>query len=152
MIYIGADHRGYSLKEKIKTWLESQQIKYEDIGAFKINPEDDYPLYAAAVAKMVAQGPEQHKGLVICGSGVGVSIVANKFRGVRCGLISSPEMARAATNDDAMNVVALAADFTNDDMAEKIVSVWLTTTFSNDTTRYVRRVKEIAEIENQLMK
>ena len=87
MIYIGADHRGYKLKEALKDYLKELNLEYEDLGALQIIFDDDYPDYAILVAKKVSENPRENRGILICGSGVGVDIVANKFKGVRSALI-----------------------------------------------------------------
>jgi len=83
MIYLGADHRGYKLKEALKIYLQESNYVWEDLGAKELNLDDDYPDYALAVAKKVAENPEENRGILICGSGVGVDIVANKIKGIR---------------------------------------------------------------------
>lgn len=144
MLYIGADHRGYNLKEKIKHWLSEWSLDYEDVGAFKLNENDDFTDFAKKVAQDIGGND---KGIVICGSGVGVDEVANKFKGVRSGLAINEEQIRAARNDDDINVLALAADYTSEEDAKKIVSVFLETEFSGEE-KYARRVKEIDKLEN----
>lgn len=141
-IFIGADHRGFKLKEKVKGWLAGQLV--EDVGAHTFDPKDDYPLYAGRVASRVAQG--EGLGILICGSGVGVDVVANKFDGVRAGLGKSAEQIRAGRNDDDMNVLVIAADYTDENEARKMVEAFLTTKFSGKA-RYVRRLKDIERIE-----
>lgn len=151
MLYLGADHRGYSIKEKLKSWLAAQEISYQDLGAAIFNADDDYPDYAAAVAREVAKKPDENKGIIICGSGAGVCIAANKFPGIRAALATAPEMARAIRNDDDVNVLCLAADFTNEDEASKIVDAWFRVPFGNNE-RHKRRIAKINEIESQFMK
>lgn len=149
MLYLGADHRGYFLKEKIKSWLAVRGILHQDLGATILNADDDYTDYAAVVAREIAKNPDANKGIVICGSGGGVCITTNKFRGVRAVLALNHDMARAARNDDDANILCLAADFTNEDDAIKIVDLWLHTQFSNDQ-RHKRRIDKITEIESSL--
>jgi ribose 5-phosphate isomerase B len=147
MLYLGADHRGYNLKEKIKNWLESQNIKFEDLGAQEMIPEDDYPDYAKKVAEAVIKNLGENKGILICGSGVGVCVVANKFRGARCGLVFSKEMAQAAKADDDINILALASDFIKEENVLEIINAWLKTSFKNEE-KYIRRLQKIEKIEN----
>ena len=144
MIYIGADHRGYNLKEKIKNWLSERGFDYEDVGAFGLNENDDFTDFAKKVAEKIG---DSDKGIVICGSGVGVDEVANKFKGVRSGLAINEEQIRVARNDDNINVLALAADYTSEEDAKKIVSVFLETEFSGEE-KHARRIKEIDKLEN----
>lgn len=149
MLYLGADHRGFAMKEKIKSWLSIRGILFQDMGAATLNADDDYPDYAEAVAREVAKKPDENRGILICGSGAGVCIAANKFRGIRAALALNADMARALRNDDDVNVLCLASDFTNERDIEKIVDTWLHTPAGN-AERYTRRIQKIAEIESQL--
>ena len=151
MIYIGADHRGFELKEKIKSWLSAWGHEYEDCGALEYNKDDDYPDFAKEVAEAVtlrqAQGQDV-KGILVCGSGIGVAIAANKIKNARAGTAMKPEQVKASVNDEDLNMVALPADYLNDDEAEKIIKVFLETKFSN-AERHVRRVDKIKKLEEQ---
>ncbi len=149
MLYIGADHRGYFIKEKLKSWLAVQGILHQDLGAEILTADDDYPDYAAAVSRAVAKKPDENKGILICGSGAGVCIAANKFKGVRAALAINVEMAQAARKDDDVNILCLAADFINENEALQIIDAWLHTPFSNEE-RHKRRIAKIAEIESSL--
>lgn len=140
MIYIGADHRGYGLKEKIKAWLAESGYEYKDLGAFELNPDDDYPDFAKSVAGSIKN--LEDRGIVICGSGVGVDDVVNKFQGIRSGLAINKEQIRVARNDDDINILALASDFISESDAAEIVKVFLETKFS-DEKKYRRRIEEI---------
>jgi ribose 5-phosphate isomerase B len=146
LIYIGADHRGFALKEYLKKYLQSDGYEVVDMGNDKLDENDDYPEVAINVAKEVSRDPSLGYGILICGSGVGVDIVANKFRNVRCSLCFSPNQAMAARNDDSVNVLSLPADFVDEDVAKKIVAVWLQTKFDGEQ-RHIRRVKKIEELE-----
>lgn len=145
MIYIAADHRGFQLKEKIKQWLVEWGYDYEDVGAFEFDSSDDYPIYAKKVVESIVE-PED-RGILVCGSGVGVDEVANKFDGIRSGLAISKEQIYAARNDDNINVLALASDFTSEEEAKEIVKLFLNTEFANED-RFNRRLKEIDYIED----
>ena len=145
MIYIGADHRGYKLKEKINQWLFENNLEFYDVGANKFDPYDDYTKYASEVASLVADDNE-HKGILLCGSGVGVDVVANKFDGVRSSIGKSPEQIKAGRNDDDMNVLVVAADYTKDDEAIEMVKEFLNTEFSKEE-KYLNRLSEIEKIE-----
>lgn len=145
MIYLAADHRGFQLKEKIKQWLVEWGYDHEDLGAFELDPADDYPLYAKKVAESMDELDD--RGILICGSGVGVDEVANKFDGIRSGLAISKEQIKSARNDDNINVLALAADFISEDEAREIVKTFLDTEFA-DEERFNRRLKEIGDIED----
>ncbi len=145
-IYIGADHGGFALKARLKQVLAGEAYDVVDCGAAELVPGDDYPEYAAVVAQKVASAPEQGRGIVICRSGFGVDIVANKFAGVRAGLAGSPDQAYQGRHDDDINVLALAADFVDEATALNIVKVFLTTPFAKEE-RYARRLQETEKIE-----
>ena len=150
MIYIGADHRGYKLKEALKIYLKELDFAFEDLGALELIPDDDYPDYAALVAKKVAGDPEKNRGILICSSGVGVDITANKFKGVRSALLFNPEQARMSRNDDNANVLSFSADFTPENSAKEILKIWLETPFSY-LERHARRVEKIKKIEKEII-
>lgn len=146
MIYIGSDHRGYELKEKIRQWLIEFEYDHEDIGPFEYNKDDDYPDFAEKVGEKVAHDIGS-KGILICGSGVGIDVAANKIDGVRAGTISNPRQVQAAVHDEDLNVISLAADFLSEEKAEEIVKVFLETHYES-TERYDRRLDKIEELEN----
>ena len=145
MIYIGADHRGYNLKEKIKEWLSEWGFDYEDLGAFKLDPGDDYPIFASAVAEKIEE--KGGKGIVICGSGAGVDIVANKFDGVRSVFGINKDQVHVAVSDDDVNVLAIASDFIPENDIKPMIEIFLRTEFSG-ADRHKRRLEEIKKIEN----
>ena len=146
MLYIGSDHRGYNLKEALKTYLKELNFNFEDLGALELTPDDDYPDYAVLIAKKVAEDPEKNRGILICGSGVGVDITANKFKGVRSALLFNVEQARMSRNDDNTNVLSFSADFIDENLAKEILKIWLETPFSF-LERHSRRVEKIKKIE-----
>lgn len=146
MIYIGSDHRGYNLKERVKVWLKQWNYEFEDLGAFEFDPEDDYPDFAKLVAEKVRENLNQNKGIVICGSGVGVDIVANKFKGIRCGLAINKDQIKMAKADDDINFLALASDFIKEEEVKEIIKIFLETKFS-DEERYIRRIRKISALE-----
>ena len=131
MIYLGADHRGYNLKEDVKKFLAENGQSFEDMGNLKYNPNDDYTDYAKLVAEKVSQNPEMDKGILICGSGVGVDITANKFKGVRSALADDVQTAKQPREHDDTNFLSLPADEVDFELAQKIINVWLATPFSN---------------------
>ena len=143
-IYLGADHGGFTLKEKIKLWLTEWKYEFEDMGAFSLDPNDDYTLYAEKVAPMVGRGGG--KGILLCKSGVGVDIAANKFDGVRASLGMSAEQVRAGRNDDDMNILVIAAEFTDEEEIKKMTKVFLETPFA-EKTRFIKRIGDIAKLE-----
>lgn len=147
MIYIGADHRGFRLKEEIKKWLEGQQYECRDLGAKDYDKDDDFPDISIKLAETVAI--EGAKGILICGSGAGASIAANKVKGVRAGLCTSEKQTKASRNDDDINVLCISADSVSVEDNIKIVSVFLATMFSSEE-RHVRRINKIKTYESQI--
>ncbi|MHB9019561.1 MAG: RpiB/LacA/LacB family sugar-phosphate isomerase [Minisyncoccota bacterium] len=147
VIYIGADHRGFNHKEAIKKYLAGLGYTISDMGNEKYDELDDYPDFAEKVAKKVSI--EGGVGVLICGSGAGVDIVANKFSGVRSALVSNSEQAIDAKTDDDVNVLSLAADYTSIEDSKKIISLWIGAKFSGEE-RFKRRLKKITEIEEGL--
>lgn len=144
-IYIGADHGGFALKERLKAVLKDEAYNVVDMGPEAPVAEDDYPIVAAAVAQKVA-GELDARGILICRSGFGVDIVANKFDGIRSALAMSPDHAYQGRHDDDVNILALAGDFVEEAVAVKIMRTFLTTPFARDE-RYARRLTEIAKFE-----
>lgn len=148
MIYIGADHGGYKLKEQLKKFLTKKKLEFVDVGAKKLKAGDDYPDYAKIVGKKVSQNPMQNLGLLICRSGQGVCIVANKFNHVRAALVWNTKEAEMSRKDDMSNVLCLPSDYISEKEAQSIVDVWLKTPYSSDA-RHVRRVKKISDLERR---
>ena len=146
-IYLGADHRGFALKEKLKQLLMNEAYDVVDLGAQTLVPTDDYPDYALAVAEAVGKNPDVDRGILICGSGFGVNIAANKLRGIRAVLPMSSDHAYVARHDDDANILALAADFTDGATVQKIVKTFLSTPFDREE-RYLRRVEKISKLES----
>jgi ribose 5-phosphate isomerase B len=144
-IYIGADHRGYELKEKICQWLFDMEYACKDVGAKSLDPNDDYTKYAEDVASLVAANEGSH-GVPLCGSGVGADIVANKFDGIRATVGKDVFQVEAGRNDDDMNVLVIAADFTDERDAKAMLIAFLETKFAGKA-RYERRLQEIEKIE-----
>ena len=145
MIYLGADHGGYGLKEKVKKWLREFGYKFEDLGNDHLDSEDDYPDFAQKVGKKISKSKGKDMGILICRSGVGMDIVANRFPGVRCGLGCSPQQIRVAKRDDYLNCLALAADYTDDEAAKVIIQMFLETQPAIGE-RYQRRVEKIEKV------
>ena len=142
MIYLGADHRGFQLKEEIKKFLAEKKYQFEDMGNFAYDPNDDYTDFAKLVAQKVSEKPEERKGVLICGSGVGVDITANKFRGVRSALADDIATAKQSRKHDDTNVLSLPANEVDFELAKQIIETWLTTLFSNGE-KYKRRIDKI---------
>jgi len=149
MIYLGADHKGWELKAKIEKWLSGRGIEFEDMGAFEQDKGDDFVDFGIAVGQKVAENPEKNWGIVICGSGVGMDVVANKVKGIRCGLGFEVDQVYAARKDDNINVLAIAADNTEEIKAFELVEKFLETEFVK-SENYQRRVEKISRYENGL--
>lgn len=148
MIYLGADHRGFKLKEKLKTFLKGENYEFEDLGNTVLDPSDDYPDFAAKVAEKVSENPKENRGILLCGSGVGMDIVANKFKGVRSALVWSAEEAlvKQSRQHDDSNVLSLPADYLTEEQVRGIVKLWLETPFLG-VERHIRRIQEIKALE-----
>jgi len=146
-IYIGADHAGYKLKEEVKKYLKRLKHDVHDVGALKLDKADDYPQYAARVARAVRRDPKS-RGIVLCGNAEGVCIVANKIRDVRAAVGYSDYAAKTSRTDDNANVLCLAGRVQKAAEAKKIVKTFLTTRFSG-AKRHARRLKQVKKIEKQ---
>lgn len=144
-IFLGADHRGYELKEKIASWLFELNYDFEDLGNNHLDPSDDYTKYAAEVASMVAKRPHS-KGVLLCGSGVGIEVVANKFDGIRAAIGKNVLQVKAGRKDDDMNVLVIASDFTIEKEAKAMLIAFLETKYEENERRE-RRLEDIAKIE-----
>jgi ribose 5-phosphate isomerase B len=144
-IYLGADHRGYALKEKIAKWLFELEYPYQDLGAPSLEPGDDFTKYAEGVVSLVAK-TQGSRGVLLCGSGVGVDILANKFDGIRASIGKDVFQIEAGRNDDDMNVLVIAADYTEEKEAKAMLIAFLETKYSGKA-RYERRLQEIEKIE-----
>lgn len=144
-IFLGADHRGYELKEKIATWLFDLNYDFEDLGADHLDEKDSYTKYAADVASLVAKRPHS-KGVLLCGSGVGVEIVANKFDGIRAAIGKNVLQVKAGRCDDDMNVLVIASDFTIEKEAKAMLIAFIETKY-DDSVKHERRLDEIEKIE-----
>ncbi len=143
-IAIASDHAGFPLKEFVKKYLDELGYEYNDFGT--TNEESvDYPDYALKVANAVSEN-KFDRGILICGTGIGMSIVANKFPNVRAALCYDTETARLSREHNDANVLTLGGRTTNLDLAKRIVHAWLTTEFVGE--RHLRRVDKIKEIES----
>lgn len=144
-VFIGADHRGFELKEKIAEWLFDLKYEFVDLGANRIDEGDDYTKYAEEVALLVREN-KKARGVLLCGSGVGVDVMANKFDGVRASIGKSVEQVKAGRHDDDMNILVIAADYTEEKEAKAMLISFLETEFSG-LARHERRLEEIEKIE-----
>lgn len=148
MIAIGSDHGGYKLKEKIKKYFDENKIEYKDFGAYSEN-RIDYPLIAKDVSKAV-QLKECERGILICRSGYGMAMVANKFKGIRSAPCFVEQAAKYSRMHNDSNVLALGADYITEDEAINIVKTWMETEFEGG--RHQARLDMVAQIENENMK
>lgn len=148
VIYLGADHRGFNLKDPVKKYVKELGYEVADMGAAAYDEGDDYPEFAKLVAEKVGPSGGSDRGVLICGSGAGMDIVANKFHGVRSTLAVSPDQVYAARHDDDVNILVLEADFMEESQVLQSVKVFLATPFGGEE-RYKRRLKEIGDIEEQ---
>lgn len=142
MIALGCDHGGYELKQEIMAWLDKNDFEYKDYGCFSAEAVD-YPVYARKVARAVADG-ECERGILICGTGIGISIAANKVKGIRAALCSDCFSAEATRLHNDANILAMGARVLGAGLAVKIVDTFLNTPFSGDE-RHARRVGLIEE-------
>ena len=149
MIYLGSDHRGFALKEKLKNMLTEWGYDYEDMGPFEYNKDDDYPDFATAVGQAVAlslsKGNEA-KGILICGSGVGVSATANKIKGIIAGTMFDVEQVKASVADEDTNIIGLSHDYSTEENNIAIAKAFLESKFSG-LDRHIRRVNKIKQLE-----
>lgn len=144
MIYIAADHTGFQLKEQVKQFLTELGEQFEDLGT-KSAQSVDYPDFAALAAQKI-QADSQAKGILLCGSGQGICIAANKFKGIRAAQAWDEATARAGRNDDDVNVLCLAARHQTIDQVKPIIKTFLQTPFES-VERRVRRLQKIAQLE-----
>lgn len=142
MLYLAADHRGFELKEGIKTFLKEKGLAFEDLGNSIYDHEDNYPDFGRLVAEKISQNPNNNRGILICGSGIGMAIIANRYQGVRAGSCLSPWMAEHGRQNDNINVLGLASDLTDLVTAKKIVETFLNTEFTKEE-KYHKRVEGI---------
>lgn len=164
-IYLGTDHAGFAFKEEVKKVLMEKGYRVEDCGAYELNPDDDYPDFVGKAAQCVSEDPENRCGIVFGGSGQAEMMVANKYKGVRCGLFYTPaipvtaadvngressdpfEIVRLTREHNNANMLSLSARFLRGEDAIKAVLLWLETPFPGDE-RHVRRIEKIAKLES----
>lgn len=144
-IYLGSDHRGFYLKEKIAKWLFEWGYEFTDLGAETYNEKDDYTKYASSVASLVGEDKNAF-GILLCGSGVGVDVMANKFDGIRASIGIDAEQVRSGRKDDDMNILVIAAEHTDEHLTREMVKAFLESKFDGKP-RHRRRLEEIAKIE-----
>lgn len=147
-IYLGSDHAGFELKEKIKDFLKNNGYNYEDIGPAEYSAGDDYPDYAVLVANEVSKTGDF--GILVCSSGVGMCITANKVKGIRAVNAYNAKIAQKSREHNDTNILCLGQDYIDIDTAKEIVKTWLATDFSPEEKHH-RRVYKISKFENEVV-
>ena len=148
-LFLGADHGGFSAKEQLKEWLDTQSLSYTDVGAHSFNPEDDYPQIAFLVGEAVSDSIDQEEkslGILFCRSGGGMSIAANKVRGIRAVPVASTKEAIHAREHNDAQIISVSADWLTNQEIQDIIEAFVGASASNDT-RHVRRRAQIERYE-----
>jgi len=145
-LVIASDHAGFSLKQEVCAYLSKSGHEVIDLGAFKMEPQDDYPDYAERVGEAIKQG-EAPRGILICGSGVGVCVAANKIPGIRAGICHDTYSAHQGVEHDDMNVVVLGARIVGPALAFEVVNAFVNASFIAKEERFVRRFRKVLAIE-----
>ncbi len=141
-IFIGADHRGFEMKNKLIEYLQEKNIRVEDMGNYQYDPLDDNPDFGQKVAQAVLQNLDNHRGIVICGSGIGVSIAANRFKGIRCALGFDENQVQHGVENDYINVLAIPAEYMDLEKTQRLINAFLSAK-QKDDEKYVRRMKKL---------
>ena len=149
-VSLGTDHGGFPLKVELLPWLQNQGYEILDLGAYTLDPADDYPDFAQAIAEAVASGKAE-RGIIICGSGVGACIVANKLPGARAGLCHDTYAAHQGVEHDDMNILCLGARVIGIELAKEVVKAFLNAQFSGEE-RHIRRLEKLKAIERSVLK
>lgn len=144
MIALGCDHGGFAIKEAIKKYLDESGIEYNDFGTYS-EESVDYPIYAKKVADAVASG-ECEKGVLCCGTGIGISIAANKVKGIRAAVVTNEFCAEMTRRHNDANIIAMGGRVISEEQAVKFTKIFLETPFDGD--RHIKRVQMITDIEN----
>ncbi|MDB5182837.1 MAG: ribose 5-phosphate isomerase [Candidatus Saccharibacteria bacterium] len=145
-VYVGSDHNGFKLKATLVSYLQKQGFEVVDDSTGELNPEDDYPVFARKVtADMLASADPEPRGILICGSGQGMCMAANRFKGIRAALGYDRESVRAARNDDDANVLCLAVRTLEAEGGYGLIDTFLRTPFAA-APRFIRRVQEMDQI------
>jgi ribose 5-phosphate isomerase B len=149
-LVIASDHAGFSLKEEVRAHLAQSGYEVLDLGAYKIEPQDDYPDFAERVGLAIKQG-EAPRGILICGSGVGVCVAANKVPGIRAGMCHDTYSAHQGVEHDDMNVIVLGARVIGSALAFEVVDAFIRAQFIAKEERFTRRFKKVLAIEAKYM-
>lgn len=152
-IFLGSDHAGYYLKEKVEAYLAKRNYDFEDVGDKELNPDDDFPLFAAQAAVKILGEEEKDnpRAILVCKNGQGMAMAANRFKSIRAVVVTTPQEAKESRAEDDANILCLPArllDAPGDDLAlwKDIVDTWLATPFSG-AVRYRRRIRMLDELE-----
>ena len=146
IVYLGADHNGFHLKNELAKYLEARGYEVVDLGPHTLDPIDDFPVAAGDVAAAVLSSKARYaRGILLCGSGQGVCMAANRFKGIRASLGYDLESVRSARNDDDANVLCLPAHELTLRKAESLVTTWLETAFAG-AARFKRRIREMDQL------
>ncbi|MBI2984557.1 MAG: RpiB/LacA/LacB family sugar-phosphate isomerase [Candidatus Kerfeldbacteria bacterium] len=146
MVFVTSDHGGWFQKQKLVGWLRRRGVDVRDLGPNHVDRDDDYPLWAARLARLIQRHPTS-RGLLLCRSGVGMAMTANKFVGVRAAQAFTPRMAARARHDDNINVLSLAADYHTSRQLQAMAWAWLQARF-RPLRRYRRRLRQVRRIEH----
>jgi ribose 5-phosphate isomerase B len=142
-VFIGSDHNGFNEKQALIAHLKNKGVDAVDLGDKVLDPNDDFPVYAQAVVQALIESKDsEDKGILLCGSGQGMVMAANRFKGIRAGIVWDNEEAKMVRNDDDANVLCIPARILNSNQTINITDTWLNTPFSG-APRFVRRIKEI---------
>lgn len=144
-VVIGADHGGFELKNKISEWLQEANVEVMDAGNHILDPKDDYPDYAMKVAEVISQN-QADKGIVLCGSGIGACITANKFKGVRASICHDTYSAHQGVEHDDMNVLCIGARIIGEQLAKEVVFSFINASFINED-RFLRRLNKLKSLD-----
>lgn len=147
-VAVGGDHAGFEMKNLIAEHVKSLGHTVVDAGAYEYDALDDFPDFSEAVAVRVAGGRAE-RGLIVCGSGVGASVAANKVRGIRAGLCHDTYSARQGVEHDDMNVVCIGARIIGEELAKEVVTAFLSARFIDEEEKYVRRLNKVLDIERR---
>ena len=142
-VILGSDHGGFNKKEEVKTWLLGAGYEVSDVGAMSLIPDDDYVDYAKEAVKMAVSGDDRI--VLFCRNGFGMSIAANRFAGVRCGVAFDEEAVKKGRTDDDINCLSIPADYIDFEKMKMMIEIFLKTEFSTDE-RYLRRVMKLDEV------
>ena len=146
-IYVGADHQGFYLRNSLLSYLKRAGYEVEDEGDEQLDPNDDFPIFTQkVVSNILSSDDNDPRGILICSSGQGMCMAANRFKGIRAALGYNKEAVRSSRNDDNSNILCLPAKVLEKDEANVLVELWLNTPFAG-APRFVRRLREIDEFE-----